>query len=105
MFGKKKPEEKKELSPKEVKINQVAAQVEQLSPEGSLVYKLPEFYWAGFAGFCIVEQNPDKGKKYVMSTDRIVDGKPAGRKSRVWASDKPKDVAGWIVDKQGELFS
>lgn len=104
MFGKKK-EEKKELSPKEIKINEIATKVEQLSSGETLIYKLPEFYWAGFGAFCIVERNPDSGRKYVLSTDKIEDGKPAGRKSRVWDSDKPKDVAGWILDKQGELYS
>ena len=114
MFWKKKPAETKakvpkkpkakKLSPKEIMINQI----EQLSPGQSLTYQLAERLWAGFAGFIIVELNPQypqKGRRYIISTDKIVDGKPAGQKKRSWDSDKAKQVASWILEYQGVLFS
>jgi len=99
-----KPQKTKKLSPKEVMMNQI----EQLSPGQSLTYQLPEFLWEGFAGFVVVELNPQypgKGRKYVVMTDKMADGKPAGQKTRFWDSNKPKDVASWILEKNGELFS
>lgn len=96
----------KKLPPKEIIMNQV----EQLGPGQSLTYQLGKYLWEGFAAFAIVELNPEypakgKGKKYILSTDKIVEGKPAGKRARFWDADKPKDIAGWLLERQGELFS
>ena len=99
-----KPQKAKKLSPKEIMINQI----EQLGPGQNLTYRLAEFLWEGFGGFIVVELNPQypqKGRRYIVSTDKIVDGKPAGQKTRLWDSNKPKDVASWILEKNGVLFT
>jgi len=91
----------KQLSPKEIIINQI----EQIGPVQSLTYQLAEYLMDRFA---IVELNPEypgKGRKYIVSSDRMVDGKPAGQKTRLWDSSKPKDVASWILEKNGVLFT
>ena len=103
MFWKKKEGkgEEKELSPKEI----VANKVEQLGPGEALSYRLAEVYGGGLA---IVEPNPqypEKGKKYFLSLDKIVDEKPTGKRSRLWESNKPKDFAGWIIERGGQLYS
>ena len=101
MFGGKKgktdepskPKAKK-LSPKEIIINEI----EQLAPEQELKYFLPSTY--GDRVY-IVELNPEypkKGKQYIMSTQRVADGKLAGEKTRSWDSDKTKAIASWILD-------
>ncbi len=72
------------------------------------MYKLPEFYWSGFAAFLTVDMNPtypQKGRRYIMSTDSIAEGKPAGQKKLLWDSNKARDVANWIVQRKGERFS
>lgn len=105
MFGKKKNEP--EPSPRDAAMNRFALEVEQLTQGQSLIYKLPEFYWSGFAAFLMVDLNPSypqKGRKYIMSTDGIADGKPAGLKKRLSDSNKPKDVADWVVQRKGERF-
>ena len=96
-----KPKKVKKLSPKEI----IGNQIEQLSPGQSLSYRLPETYGGGLAIVGLNPEYPGKGKKYVLSTDKIVAGKPAGQKTRFWDSNKPKDVASWILEKNGELFS
>ena len=115
MFWKKKPTEAKpteakaevpqpkakELSPKEIMINQI----EQLSPGQSISYRLPEIRGGGLAVVELNPQYPKKGKKFIVSTDKIVEGKPAGKRLRLFDSDKPKDLAGWILGHGGELFS
>ena len=96
-----KPQKAKKLSPKEIMMNQI----EQLGAGQSLSYRLPETFGGGLAVVELNPQYPGRGKKYVLSTDAIVEGKPAGKRSRLWDSDKPKDLAGWILERNGELFS
>jgi len=108
MFSRKKQPKVKEPSEREIRVKQITSEVEQLSEGQTLIYKLPEFYWSGFAAFLIVELNPsypEKGRKYIMSTDKANDGKPAGHKVRSWESNKPKDIADWIAPKSGVRFS
>ncbi len=102
MFGKKKEVKVKETSHRDLLLDRIASEVEQLTQGQSLIYKLPEFYWSGFAAFLVAEPNPtypQKGKKFTMHTDRIVDGKPAGNKGTIWQSDKPREIAQWMADR------
>ncbi len=104
MFGKKKEPRVKEPSPREILINRIEEEIEKLASGQTLIYKLPEFYWSGFAAFLMVDLNPsypEKGKKYLMSTDKIADGKPAGQKIRAWDSNKARDGADWIATRDG----
>ncbi len=98
----KSEKKEKKLSPtKDI----VTGRIEQLGPGQSINYQLSEFYGGDLA---IVELNPDyprKGKKYILSTQKMVDGKPVGKISRFWESNKPQDLAGWIVDRFGKLVS
>lgn len=107
MFGRKKEPKVKEPSPREILMNQIADEVQKLAPGQSLIYKLPELYWSGFAAFLIAELNPSypkKGRKYIMYTDKIVDGKPAGRRGSGWQTNNPRDYADWVVSRDGERF-
>ena len=114
MFGKKNEPKVKEPSPREIAekrikedVNRITIEVEQLAPGQTLIYKLPEFYWSGFAAFLMAELNPvypQKGRKYIMSTDRIADGKPAGQKTRVWESNKSRAFAEWVAERNGVRF-
>jgi len=104
MFWRKKnaekPEEKK-LSPKEVITNKI----DQLTSGQTLSYRLPETYGGGLAVVELNAQYPQKGKRYVMSTEELIDNKPSGKRRRLWDSDKPKELAAWIIDRNGVLFS
>jgi hypothetical protein len=91
----------KKLSPKGIIINQI----EQLAPEHAVTYRLPEGRGGNLAVVELNPQYPGKGRKYTMSFEKLVDGKPSGKRSHIWDSDKPKDVAGWILSLNGELFS
>ena len=108
MFGKKKEPKVKEPSEKEILAARIANEVEQLTQGQSLIYKLPQDFWNGFAAFLIAEPNPtypQKGKKYCMYTDKIEDGKPAGKRWIMGKTDKPKDIADWIVERHGYFGS
>ena len=108
MFWKKKPvtgepskQKAKKLSPKDIIENQI----KQLSPGQSINYRLAEIYGGGLVVVELNPQYPTKGRMYILSTEKIVGGKPAGQRSRLWDSNKAKDMAGWIIDRGGELFS
>jgi len=103
MFGKKKPAGE-ELSPTEAQVNIIASQIEQLGPGQSLSYKLPESFGGELVVIELNPRYPDKERKYILSTDKIVDGEPAGKKSLLFGHDKPRVLARWVVDRDGEAF-
>lgn len=104
MFGKKKPAGEG-LSATESQVNIIANQIEQLGPGQSLSYKLPET-WGG--DLAVIELNPrypeKRQKKYILSTDQIVKGEAAGKKSLLFSLDNPRFIARWVVERQGEAF-
>jgi len=91
MFGKKK------VKPEE---QEIINQIEQLSPRESLSYQLKELFGGELA---IVELNPkypDKGqRKYRMSLEQLVDGKPSGKRQYLLGNDKPEKIADWLYSK------
>ncbi len=104
MFWKKKeagaPKKEKKLSPREIIIRRVEA----LEPGQSISYKVLEIYGGGLG---IIELNPDfpeKGKKYYIYREGVVDD-PKGEKRLLVDTSKPKDIAGWVVDRGGVQFS
>ncbi len=91
----------KKLSPKDI----LASQIEQLGPGQSIRHQLPEFYGGDLV---IIEPNPNypsKGRKYTMNIQKMVNGKPVGEANLFWESNKPRDIAAWIVDRNGALVS
>jgi len=96
-----KPQKVKKPSPKNI----IASKVEQLGPAESVSYRLPEVYGGGLAVVELNPQYPEKGKKYFLSLEKIVDGKPEGKRGRLWNCNKPKELAGWILERGGELYS
>jgi hypothetical protein len=107
--NKEEPKEKK-LSAKEIKeqnIKRIISEVEQLTPEQVLIYKVPEYLSIMGSVLLTAELNPSfpgKGKKYILSTDKMADGKPSGEKTRFIESNKPAEYANWVVDRIGERF-
>jgi len=96
-----KPQKVKKLSPKAI----IVSKVEQLDPGESVSYRLAEVYGGGLAVVELNPQYPENGKKYFLSLEQIVDGKPEGKRGRFWNSNRPKDLAGWILERGGELYS
>ena len=85
---------------------EIQQKIEALSEPGSSVF----FYQArGPArggplgmGAAVVELNPSysekRGKKYNIYTSDVVDMQPAGKRQKLFDSNKPKDIARWIKD-------
>lgn len=99
MFGKK--EKEKVASPKDI----LAGEIERLTPGQSLQYKLPPLYGNDLV---VIRMNPDfskKGKKYRVDSESLVDGKSSGKIHFVWDTDKPRDIASWVLERLGVPLS
>ncbi len=81
------------------------SQIMQLTPGQAIAYQHPAIYGGGLS---IVELNPnypDKGKRYSLNTEELADGKPTGKTRQLWESDKVKDIAHWVLERDGKPFS
>lgn len=86
---------------------EIKAKIEELTEPGSSVF----FYLSASPasggplgrGAGVVELNPKypgKGqKKYILSAVPVKDLEPVGKGLRMFDSDKPKDIAGWIAER------
>jgi hypothetical protein len=75
--------------------------IEQLVQGEALSYRLPGDFSEKFA---VVEFNaiyPWSGRKYILSTQALVEGKPNGEKTLVLESDEVRDIATWISRYRG----
>ncbi len=96
----KKPDGKK-LSKKDI----VQGQIEMLQAGHVLRYITKT--WSG-TDMMVVEVNPnypDKGNKYMVSYEEMVDNQPTGKRQHIGDSNKVKQVTEWIVSRNGELYT
>lgn len=109
MFGKKKaaveekpkaevkPKEKK-LSPKEIMLKEV----EVLTAEQTLSFKLPEPRGGGFLHIQLNPEYPTKGKKFLLYREDVKGGQPTGKKIHFLDFDKTERLANYLVDMQAQ---
>ena len=96
-----KLQKEKKLTPLDIMSNHI----EQLGPGEYRVYRLLA---ASSLGLAVIELNPEypvKGKKYNIMVERLMDDRPVGRRTKMWDSNKPRDIAKWIIEKRGEPFA
>lgn len=90
----------KQLSPRET-LNQ---KIEALQPGQAVSYTLPDTFGGGLAVMHLNPDYPNKGKKFVMSLESLMDGKPSGKRRYLWDSNKAKDLASWVMDRLGKPY-
>jgi hypothetical protein len=90
----------KKLSPRDT----IRQKIEQLTAGEVLRYKFPETFGGNLAVIELNPRYPQKGHKYILSTEKLVGGKPAGKKSQLFDSNNPSGLASWIMERMGELF-
>jgi hypothetical protein len=77
---------------------EIIQQMEQLKEETLIRFALPEIFGGGVAA---VGLNPGKGgKKYLLKLANSA--AEAELASPYWESDKAKDIAKWVADRQGD---
>ena len=86
--------------------DEIQQQIEAISEPGNAIF----FYTARGGnhggplgmGAAVIELNPNypgkKQKKYIIYTADVVDMQPVGKGNKLFGSDKPKDIAGWLKE-------
>ncbi|MFH1491633.1 MAG: hypothetical protein ABII06_22205, partial [Pseudomonadota bacterium] len=91
--------------------SEILQKIEALSEPGSTVYfyqsRGPNVGGPLGRGVAVVELNPDykktgKGKKYSICGSNAFRMEPCGKRTKVWDSNKPKDIAKWIKESHGK---
>ena len=81
---------------------QIMAMMEQLQNGSPLIFHLPATFGGGVA---LIELNPEhdgkKQKKYLMRLGKSED--QARIAQPFWETDKSKKLAGWVVERLGEI--
>jgi hypothetical protein len=72
---------------------EIVEQVEKLQEGQNLQFKIPQTFGGGIA---VIELNQNKGKKYLLKLGKDENVTP------YFDSDKPKDLAKWVADRQSE---
>ena len=91
----------KKLSKKDIIINQIIA----LEMGQIIRYKFPELYGGDSAVIKLDSKSTDVERKYVLSMQKLVDGKPVGDLNTICNTTKPKQIAEFILNSNGEFFA
>ncbi len=74
---------------------EIMKRMEQLKDGETLKFNIPEIFGGGMA---IIGLNPAKGgKKYLLRIGN------EGIENPYWDTNKAKDLAKWVADRQGDL--
>ena len=77
---------------------EIIQQMEQLKEETLIQFTLPEIFGGGVAA---VGLNPEKGgKRYLLKV--VNDAAEVESANPYWKTDKAKDIAKWVADRQGD---
>jgi len=105
MFGRdkdKSPDKEKKLSPKDM----MAQKMEELETGKELMFKLGQIYVKPYITVLHNPEHPGKGKKFITYQDGVgSDGKPAGKRGQFWETDKSRDIASWIMEREGSIYN
>lgn len=91
----------KPQSPKEVLTNKVVA----LVAGEAVTYHFDKTFGGALVHVELNPKYPNKGHKYTVALEKIEAGKPKGAKSVLWDSNNPKEIASWILERDGEPVS
>ncbi|MBN1152803.1 MAG: hypothetical protein JXA58_06280 [Dehalococcoidia bacterium] len=106
MFGHDKNKEKdaataKKLSPKDM----MAQEMDALQSGKELEFRLGQIYVKPFITVVHNPEYPGKGKKFLAFQDGLgADGKPSGKRGKFWETDKSKEIAAWILEREGAIY-
>ena len=97
-------EEAKAMAKKLTPYMALASRIEQLTPGQILRFKIPETWGGNFITVKLNPQDPQTGRKYILSMENAVHGMPGQKRTIMYVSDKPIEIAASIMDRNGELF-
>lgn len=90
------------LSPRDA----IAYKIEQLGEGQALRYQLVEKYGGGFAAISLNPKYPEKKQhKWLLVWGTEKDVTADGKERLAWSSDKVKELATWVLERQGEQIA
>jgi len=91
--------EQKKLNPKDA----MTQKIDTISGASEMVFKLGQIY---VKPFITVALNPEQGKKkfIVFQEAAGTDGKPSGKRGKFWETSKAKEIAGWVLEREGTQY-
>ena len=93
-----KPEKARKLSPRDM----AAQELEQITPGQHAMYRLGKTYIKPYITILHNPEYPGKGKKYSVLQDGISeDGSPANKPGRFWDTNDAREIAGWLLEREG----
>ncbi len=83
----------------------ITAQISRLG-DYSAIHYVSEGWPGPFLIIVEINQDyPKKGKKYTISFDDLTDGCPAGNKLFIAQSNRPAQIARWLLGRKATLYS
>jgi hypothetical protein len=103
MFGHK---DSSTATAKKLSVKDAMAQhIDAMESGKELVFRLGEIY---VKPFITIAHNPDypaKGKKYIAFQEGAgPDNKPGGKRGKFWETNNTKEIASWILDREGHPY-
>lgn len=87
----------KKVTPKDLLIEQIDA----IEPGKEITYKLGEIYVKPYIS---VVHNAE-GKKFTVYQDgKDAAGNPSGKRGHFWDTNQAKDIAGWLIERDGTVY-
>ncbi len=84
----------------------LAEQITSLENGKEVVYQLGNTYLKPFITVVRNSSYPAKGKEYlVFQESKKADGTPGGDRAKFWDASKPQDIAGWVLEREGRLYT
>jgi hypothetical protein len=82
----------------------LAAKIEQIVAGQTLRFKIPETWGGSFITVELNQQKPQTGRKYVLSMENAVHGMPGQKRTIMYVTDNPIEIATSVMDRNCELF-
>jgi hypothetical protein len=99
-------EEAKAKAKKLVPFMPIATKIEQLVPGQIVRFMIAREQWgADLLNVEINPEHPQGGRKYIVSTENVERGIPDGKRTRMYDSDNPVEIAASILDRNGKLVA
>jgi len=95
------PAKAKKLSPKDL----VTQEIDQIASGNTLVFRLGATYIKPYITVARNAEYPGKGKKFsVLQDGKDAEGNPANKAGKFWDTNDAREIAGWLVDREGTVL-
>ena len=89
----------KKASPRDV----MTAQIDAVEAGKEITFKLGEIYVKPYV--TVIRNAPGTGKTFTAYQDgKDSAGNPSGKRGKFWDTNEAKDLAGWILEREGTLY-